>query len=45
MIIKILWVSLMFIVIVGILFVSSFGIDIPVAYYEKVELAAYSCHI
>jgi hypothetical protein len=34
---KVLWVSIMFLTIVGVLFFASFGLDIPVAYYEKTE--------
>lgn len=37
MIIKLLWCSLMCIVIIGVLFFSAIGITIPEAYYEKSE--------
>lgn len=38
MIIKMLWIALMIIVIMGVLFFSAIGIDVPIAYYEKTEV-------
>ena len=35
MIIKLVWVAIMFLVTIGALYVFAIGFDVPVAYYEK----------
>ncbi len=37
MIIKLIWVSIMFLITIGALFIAAIGFDIPVAYYERSE--------
>ena len=38
MIVKVLWIAVIFIVTFGIIFVSSFGIKIQEAFYEKSDV-------
>jgi hypothetical protein len=38
MMMKLIWISMMFLVIIGALFFASFGVNIPVFYREKTEV-------
>jgi hypothetical protein len=37
MIIKFIWVSIMFLLTVGALFLASFGVDVKAVYYDRSE--------
>jgi hypothetical protein len=38
MLVKLLWFSAIFLITVGIIFLASFGFEVPVTYYEKSEI-------
>ncbi|MDR1333563.1 MAG: hypothetical protein LBJ69_04140 [Holosporales bacterium] len=42
MILKLLWVSFVVLLALGILFFASFGFQIPVSYYEKTDVVIAS---
>ena len=41
MIIKAIWISLMFVCLVGFLFLASFGFPVKEAYYESEEIIVF----